>query len=201
VIEGDCTSPVFLGRAGSASDQFNWPYSMVIRRGTPGGSDGVAFIADTKNNRVKAYDVEARTVIDVFGTRGSGTGQFILPAGIALSPGGRLFVADRGNKRIVELSFSGGNLGWVGTWGTGAGLLRPEGVAADTENIYVADTGKHRMVVLRLDTGAVRGTVTGTGVAGLDTPQSVSVDGNGCIYLSDTYNDRILVYRYGASCA
>ena len=200
VIGAGCTNPVFLGKAGSAADQFNWPYSIAIRRGTPGGTDSVAFVADTKNNRIKAYDVETRVVLDVFGSRGRGSGRFTLPAGIAVAPDDSIFVADRGNRRIAEVSFTGGQFAWVGTWGTGAALRRPEGVAVGGRYIFVADTGRKRMVVLKRSDGGIRGVVTGTGRGGLDTPQSVS-QRRGCIYLSDTYNDRILVYRYGKRCS
>jgi sugar lactone lactonase YvrE len=196
VMSTACTSPAFIGSVGSGSTQFNWPYSLAIRQ-----SDHVVFVADTRNHRVKAYNASTRALIDVFGTTGAGTGQFAQPSGIAVGPGGDVFVADRGNKRVVRLTFAAGNFSWGGTFGPFSGtdaLLRPEGVAADGQNVYIADPGKNRMVVVDRASGTVRGIVTGPGT--LDTPQSVSVDADGCVYLSDSYHDRILVYRYAGSC-
>jgi DNA-binding beta-propeller fold protein YncE len=179
-----------VGSLGSALDRFNWPYSLVIR-----GSDGIAWIADTKNNRVVSYDVSARTPLAAFGTLGSGSGAFNNPSGIALDPtSGNVFVADRVNNRIVELADTGGKQISVVRTLTG-GFDRPEGVAVDAVGrIYVADTNDHEVVVLNPN-GTMKATFSGHGT-GFLYPSSVTVDPTGRILVSDTYHDRIQVFTY-----
>ena len=104
----DCSSVITLGAGqGTALNQFHWPFSIAIRQ-----SDRIAWVADTKNNRITSYNVMTRAPIATFGTLGSGTGQFNAPSGIAVVPGtGHILVADTSNNRIVELSdTSGGSI-------------------------------------------------------------------------------------------
>jgi sugar lactone lactonase YvrE len=188
VIKPDCTSPVFLAKTGSGLANLNWPYQIAIDQGTR-----TAFVADSKNNRIVAWDVASRSPIVAYGSRGSSAGQFNLPSGISVAPGGHLFVADKNNNRIVELGFNGSNFSWIGTF-TGSGtpkLKKPEGVAADGTYLYVADTMNNRMAVIRRSDNITVGTVTG-----MLTPQSVTVS-DGCVYVSDTYHDVVKVYSYG----
>jgi sugar lactone lactonase YvrE len=199
VVKPDCSGAQFLpakAAVGSGTDQFNWPYGIAM--GTFGNTAGVAFVADTKNNRVKAYNVATKAVIDVFGTKGAGNGQFNFPSGIAASPvDNHVFVTDRNNNRAVELQFSNGQFSWVRNY-TGA-LHKPEGLAADTQGrLYVADSVDNQVVIFHT-TGPSIGTIHAT-LNGFLSPQGVAVDDNGCIYVSDTYNDRVMVYAYESSC-
>lgn len=76
----------------------------------------------------------------------------------------RLFVADTGNNRVLELS---------GTDAAGAGprvrtfdgLTHPNGMALADNTLYVADTGAHAVAAIDLATGETK-TVAGTGEKG-----------------------------------
>ncbi len=89
------------GGTGTGLTKFNWPHGIEIR-----ATDRVAFVADTKNHRVLAYDVATRTPLHAFGTRGSATGQFFEPRGIAVAADDTILVADSRNSRVVRLSYS-----------------------------------------------------------------------------------------------
>ena len=58
------------------------------------------YITDTYNNRVLIYDTNG-TQLYSFGTRGSGVGEFIRPAGITVDTSGNVYVCDGSNNRIV----------------------------------------------------------------------------------------------------
>ena len=60
------------GTGGSSTTSFNWPYSVAIRQ-----SDHVVFVADTRNDRVKAYNASTRAVIDVFGSHNAAVREAI----------------------------------------------------------------------------------------------------------------------------
>ena len=180
-----------FGTFGAGVGQFNWPQDIAIR-----ASDRIAFIADTSNHRIVAYNVATRAYVAAFGTMGSGTGQFKFPTAVDINPAnGRLLVADSQNNRIVELSDNGGNNMQVTRTFTG-GFNRPSGVAADAAgNIYVADTLNNRVAILS-PSGALIESFSGPG--GLNQPEAITIAPNGEIYVADTFNDRIRVFAaYG----
>jgi sugar lactone lactonase YvrE len=194
VIHADCTGATVLGKQGPALNQFNWPYQVAIRQ-----SDRIAFVADTINGRVVAYDVATKTPLVAYGTKGTGTGQFTNPSGIAVGPNGDVFVADETNNRIVELSYNSSSkvFAWVGSYTGGGALKKPDGVSLDAGGkMYIADTVHNQLVVLNGD-GSLYAVMKPTLANALLTPESVTFDTlNKCIYVSDTYHDRIQVYTY-----
>lgn len=134
------------------------------------------------------------------------------PTGVAVA-GGSLYIADRGNQRVRQVS--GGSITTVagngtanysgdGLAATAAGLSGPGAVAFDTTgNLYIADIGNER--VRRVDMAGVITTFAGDGqVAGfggegdpatqvpLDAPQGVAADNAGNVYVADTNHNRVL---------
>ena len=82
--------------------------------------------------------------INLFGSYGTGDGQFDMPTGVAVDSQSRIFVADRKNNRVQAFS-AGGNFITKYT-----GLNAPQDVDVDgADNILVTDSGNHRIVVLR----------------------------------------------------
>lgn len=133
-------------------------------------------------------------VVEVFGERGSGTGQFHYPTGLAVDRGGILFVADAHNHRIQRIT-PGGGVSALGGRGTGRGQFQsPQGVATDDEDsFYIVEQGNHRVQkftregVLVLIFGK-----PGRGEGELSGPTAIAVArGSGDIFLADTGNSRI----------
>jgi len=102
-----------------------------------------------------------------YGTRGSASGQFLDPKGIAVDPDGNVYVADCGNNRIVHLFNPLKTVYWVKDFGaksaTDPGLSGPAQVALDAEGkIYASDPGHGRIVVFK-PSGEVCKAILGSG--------------------------------------
>jgi sugar lactone lactonase YvrE len=138
-------------------------------------SAGRLYVADATNNRVLEYDspLSSQTAARVFGQAGAfttnvanngGRSQTSLwsPRGVAVDGGGRLYIADSGNNRVLEydsplssqtanrvfgqaLDFTTGTANNGGVSATS--LSGPSGVAVDSSGrLYIADSGNNRVL-------------------------------------------------------
>lgn len=167
------------------------------------------YVADAGLDRVLKLDltVSAGTsdLVWEVGNTGTDTLQFSGPQGIAVGPGGDVYVADTGNGRIQQLSADGA---FVRDWGelqpTGCGGLldQPVGVAVDgAGDVYVTDSGADRVVkfssqgVCLAEWGG-----PGTGAGLFTDPADIAVDTlRDAVYVVDRGNRRVQVFgRDGA---
>ena len=189
---------------GKNPGQLDYPYSITI-------SDGYAWVADTKNNRIESWNVATCTsdkgtctATYTYGTKGSGTGQFSTPAGVAIDPTtGNLFVADALNDRVVELAVSAGEVtSQVATFSTGLGLNQSYGVASNGAGLLaIADRDNNRVIIVNESDGTIAATINASdapaneyGKTAMTNPENVAFGPDGKLYIADTYDDRILVY-------
>lgn len=187
------------GKYGSGVGDFAFPSRTFV-------TEKFIFVLDRENNRIQAIDRVSGSVVDVIGTRGSGTNEFSQPYGldgnVALSS---LVVADSGNDRIQILNFdpiSGvmSFLDVIGSVGTGNGQFNdPRDIAVGPlGNLYVADTDNHRVQVLDPSGNFVRSIGSYGSLQGLfNTPQGIGIDASGLIYVADTLNHRVQVFNGG----
>ncbi|MDQ2799341.1 MAG: NHL repeat-containing protein [Armatimonadota bacterium] len=133
-------------------------------------------------------------VVEMFGERGSGAGQFNFPTGIAVDSSGVLFVADSYNHRLQRITPNGG-VATIGGRGPGRGqFLSPQGIAVDAQQaFYVVEQGNNRVQkfsahgVLELVFGK-----PGRGLGELQGPTGIAVaPESGDIFVADTGNNRI----------
>src|SRR3990172_5896267 len=111
--------------------------------------------------------------------------------------GGRWFVLDSGNNRILELSEEGSVLQVLDQWRDGGLSLRGAmAIASDGRYLYVANSGAAQVLVLTAEGSLVRTFPVG-GVEGDALPArpvGLAVDGNGDFLVSDAANQRVLRY-------
>lgn len=213
----------FTGRmSGTGASLFSNPSKTVT-------ADGRLFVADTGNNRVLIWNalptgnVPADVVVgapDFTSSPGGGSRTTMQsPSGLAVA-GGRLFVGDRDNNRVLvwnSIPTANGApadlvLGQANFTDNASGLSRtalnhPYGVWSDGTRLAVADTLNNRVLVwstLPTTNGApadleigqpsfVTGT-SGAGAQGLKAP--IDVDCNGSqLFVADYSNNRVLVYN------
>ncbi len=86
----------------------------------------------------------------IFGSKGTGIGQFNRPHGIACNPDGDVYVADTDNNRLVRLRYAQGKLTWVAV--VDSGLGHPYDVTVDSRGkVYLTDTDSNRIIVYQSD--------------------------------------------------
>ena len=132
---------------------------------------------------------------------------------VAVDKQGNVYIADFQNHRVRKVSpggtittFAGRDGGGAfpadGSLATSARLDAPHGVAADAQgNVYISDTNNGR--VYRVSPGGTITTFAGTGQssfsgdggpatsARLYAPVGLAVDGQGNVYIADSYNQRV----------
>jgi DNA-binding beta-propeller fold protein YncE len=193
------------GKAGAGRGELRTPFAVAA-------SGGRVYVADFGNDRVQIFGPDG-AVLDSFGSRGSGEGQLLRPAGVAVASDGTVYVADHFNDRIQRFSSDGHFQAQLGTLSTptptpvtpvvtpspsltpaaaaslpDAQLRRPEGLALDRDgNLWVADYGRDRVVKLSTTDGHLMSVVSG-----FSGPKSVAVDpGTGRLLVADTGNARV----------
>lgn len=102
------------GKAGSGLDplQFDQPAEIFVH------DSGEMYIVDGDggmNNRLIKLSKD-RDVLWVHGEKGQGMAQFYIPHSVTVDGAQRVWVADRGNKRIQVFNSVTGD--WLGTWGS-----------------------------------------------------------------------------------
>ncbi len=130
-----------------AAGPFNHPTEMIAH------PNGDIYVTDGyRNARVHRFTRDGR-LVKSWGTPGHGPGQFHLPHSIAFDDTGKLYVADRANKRIQIFTPDGDFLGqWTGMGGPNDITRGKDG------NFYIAEQevdGKPAQVCVRDGQGNV----------------------------------------------
>ena len=209
-------TPGFSGDGAAATAaQLSLPSGVAVDK------SGNLYIADTNNNRIREISNGTITTIagdgeQLYAGDGAAATAAALdsPTGVAADASGNVYIADRLNQRIREVSggiittlagtnttgFSGGFSG-DGTAAAAAQLSLPSGVSVDAAgNVYIADTGNQR---IREVGGGAIATVEGSGEQGyggdagvsthavLNSPRSVALDASGNLSIADQLNQRV----------
>ncbi len=206
----------FLGDGGAAT---------AAKLSAPGGvfvdSNGVVYIADTGNNRIRKVlttgvisTIAGKDSAGFSGDGGDATAAKLRSPTAVFARGGFVYIADTGNNRIRRIDASGKIATIAGkdttaglfiddTKATSATLSRPSGLYVDrNHDVYIADTYHHRIRKLAASDSTMT-TIVGNGSPGstgdgdlpiharLAFPSAVVVDTFGTIYLADRFNHRI----------
>jgi DNA-binding beta-propeller fold protein YncE len=162
-------------------------------------ASGTVYVADSGHNRVLVYSPEGALLASWgagggSGAAGAGPGEFNDPVGVAVAASGEVYVADRGNNRIVQLHADGSTVRSWGSRGSSDGrFLSPAGVALDGGgDVYVLDGENNRVQVFDptgrfLEKWGLRGTALGE----FSQPAAIATDCAGSVYVADTNNNRV----------
>jgi sugar lactone lactonase YvrE len=138
---------------------------------------------------------------------------------LAVDEDGHLYVSDTLNHAVRRIDFENdvietvagtGEPGFSGDGGLGTRAMlnnpRDLQLSSDGKTLYVADELNHRIRALSLATGKID-TIAGNGKTGYDgegdkptktalnRPAGLAVDGDGLLYIADSYNHRIRRFR------
>jgi DNA-binding beta-propeller fold protein YncE len=134
------------------------------------------------------------TVVDQWGSEGSGDGQFSIPSDLAVGSGGSIYVADSANNRIQKFTASGAFVTKWGASGSGDGEFGfPQGVATNAAgDVYVADSVNGRVQEFTADGAFIRQWGTAGSEDGqFSNPLGIAIDGAGSVYVADNGNSRV----------
>jgi YVTN family beta-propeller protein len=175
-------------KVGELRDGLSSPEGVVAH------PDGRVYVASAGAHTVTVFVDGKRT--RHAGERGSGRGEFIRPHDINLGPDGRLYVADPGNNRLQVLD---DELRTVDVLeGQGYSFHEPKYLAFDERGwLYVADEYNHQVKIF--DRERQRVVTIGSGRRGagegeLNQPEGVTARDRR-VWVADTYNNRILLFR------
>lgn len=204
------------GTSGSADGRgsaagFNAPRDVVV------DASGVLYVTDEFNNTIRKI-TPAGDVTTFAGQKGAEGGvdgvgtsaRFNDPWGLGIDLLGNVYVADRGNNAIRQISPQGlvktlGGLavrqGSADGFGTAARFNHPQGVAADRlGNVFVADTlndtirkiAPNGEVSTFAGAAGVSGDADGVGSAArFDGPAGIAIDASGNLFVADEFNHTI----------
>lgn len=169
----------------------NLPTELQIDR------NGTLYITDYGSGRV--LRVTGLSLATTTGGSSSGNGSVVSAGsftfgsvsitGMAVDSKGTVYIADRSNNRVVEVT-AGGTASLVSTTGAGA-LSNDQGVAVDAmDNLYIADSGHNRIV--EVTTAGVASVVTLSGQTLGSSIFGLTADPSGNLIIADWNSNRLV---------
>lgn len=160
--------------------------------------EGHLYVSDTYAHCIKVFDVTGRLVRTI-GQRGEEAGEFNYPTHLAIS-NGKLVVADTMNARVQVVTLDGSEPPLVvGRRGVMFGdMVRPKGVAVDSEGNYYVVESYHDHLLVFDSRGRFLLPIGGTGKAAgqFYLPGGVWVDARNRVFLADTFNGRVVIFQF-----
>ncbi|MFH0814244.1 MAG: 6-bladed beta-propeller, partial [Pseudomonadota bacterium] len=161
-------------------------------------NNGLLYVTDTGNYRIEKFTTESQFVAK-WGSEGVKDGEFRSPLGITVDRSGTIYVADANNHRIQKFTSNGLFLGSWGSPGSGDGeFFVLWGIGVDKNGyLYVTDHHNNRVQKFTSDGqfvtkwGSEGWGHEGNAEGEFYWPEGIAVDGNGYVYVVDTYNHRI----------
>lgn len=189
---------------------FNNPHGIAV------DGQGIVYISDRWNHKIKKYDPNTGIVTTLAGTGDIGrddgpgsTARFYSPWGITADSAGNVYVADTKNQLIRKVDTNGmvTTLAGTGSFGVKDGTVAtakfadPTGIAIATDGtLYVCDHVAH--TIRKISTSGIVTTIAGKAfidgyvdgpgaAARFFRPYGIEMDWDGSILIADEWNHRI----------
>ncbi|MCF7808095.1 MAG: hypothetical protein K9M49_08150 [Candidatus Marinimicrobia bacterium] len=153
-------------------------------------------VSDRANHRIILVDSNGK-ISKTWGNRGNGLGEFINPGLLAAGPENRLIIPDILNRRVLSYSPSGRFPQMIAKPGAQRGqIIRPKGVAMNTkQQVWISDSFTGVLQLFSLS-GKYLGIAAVDGKElRLKAPMGIWLDKNNRIWVVESSNDRVSVYR------
>ena len=181
-FDGVCVQSVGSSESGRGQLQFYYPMGIAVHPTT-----GLVFVADSWNNRIQVFNSDLTYAHSI---------QVNSPFDASLDSDGIVYVTERYNHCITKLTTAGECITRFGSEGSAPGQLNyPYSLTINNNLVYVSEYGNHCVSVF--DT---KGTFLhcfgklGSGEGEFDRPHGITTDTFGNLYVSDTDNNRLVVY-------
>jgi sialidase-1 len=168
------------GEPGDGPDHFNRPTDVAV------APSGQFYVTDGYgNSRVKRFSKEG-VFLKEWGKKGTGVSEFNIPHAVRLDAEGRVYVADRENKRVQVFDADGR---FLAVWKeTGA----PYGLFLARDRLFVADGLANWIQVMDLHGKPLgRWGEKGTGPGQFNMPHMLCVDSRGAVYVAEINGRRV----------
>jgi streptogramin lyase len=199
----------FSGDGGPASKaMFNGTFAIALN-----ASGDRLYVADLSNRRVRMIDLRAGTIQTVAGNGEKGIpadgaeatkSPLVDPRAVTLDSKGNLYILERSGNALRAVDTAGKIRTVIGPGMITPDLNGPKHLTVDSrDNVIIADAENH--LIRRFDPKTNKTvTIAGTGNKGdhidsddplrtdLNRPHGVAIDRSGVLYVSDSYNHRIL---------
>jgi sugar lactone lactonase YvrE len=217
VANGTKSQVIVFDTSGNLKQTISSQGACTLNRMRDAAADGSGnvYVANYESNNILEFS-SAGTCIRSWGTKGSTTGKFMNPYGVAIgtdpnlngtgSPGEAIYVADSNNDRIQEFTPTGTFVAAMGSAGTDSQngtFTQLRRVAVDANgNVWGADLWGYRVErFLRNSTGYTYGSTLpspivppgGTDASVYNQVRGISFDSAGDIVSMDTVNQRVVV--------
>ncbi|MCI0505464.1 MAG: NHL repeat-containing protein [Gammaproteobacteria bacterium] len=163
---------------------------MRSPEGVTSDPDGNIYVASTGNHKILKF--HNGNLIKTAGGRGSGKLEFVRPHDIERGRDGLLYVGDPGNSRIQVLTDA---LDYhASIEDRKQPFDEPKYLALDGDWLFVADQRNNRLRIFNAQRNEVAN-ITNAGDKPLNNIEGVEAY-NGLIWIADTYNDRVVLFRW-----
>jgi hypothetical protein len=212
IFSPECKYSESFGTSGSENGELSDPMGLAF---------GVSYlheahilaVADSGNNRIEQFKGTKHEFSAVYGSKGSGEGQFDDPTDIALAgpaafgDSDEFYVVDSGNDRVQEFSETSAGekeprfkyIQKFGTKGTETGeLSSPTAIVLDrtTGDLDITDTGNNRVEeFLPSGTYVAKFGSAGAGSEEFESPKGIAVGPTGSVDVADYANDRVDIWQ------
>ena len=185
--DGVCVKSVGSSESGIDRLQFNTPRGITVHPTT-----GQIFVADSSNCRIEVFNNDLTFSHTIAPT---GNKQFNYPYDVALDNEGYLYVAEY-NHCITKLTTKGQYITRFGSQGSAPGQLSyPSSLTINNNLVYVSELGYHRVSIFDTNGNFIHCFgKEGSGEGEFNSPYGITTDTFGNLYVSDTRNNRIVVF-------